>query len=110
MFQKECRDNLVYFTKLNTKEGITGKLPLTKIVGELEADYEYIGNVGTKAIFKTNKNSPNYKLVTTDLENFKENEFVDLIQGHSQHVMDWAASVSGDKLVVCYLEDVKVSS
>lgn len=109
-FSKECRDNLVYFAKLNAKEEITGKLPFTKIIKKLESDYEYIGNFETKAIFKTNKNAPNYKLISIDLENFKDDPstWSDLIPEHSQNVLDWAAPINGDKLVLCYLEDVKV--
>lgn len=60
--QKGCRDNLVYycdFEKINYK--INGKLPITEIVGRLEADYEYVTNVGTEFIFRTNKNASNYR-------------------------------------------------
>jgi prolyl oligopeptidase len=108
MPQQECRDNLVFFAKLNTAEAITGKLPLTQVVGTLEADYEYVANFGTKAIFRTNKNAPNFKLIATDLENFKENDWTELIAEHPNNVLDWASVVDGDKLVNCYIEDVKV--
>ena len=37
---KDCRDNLVYLTKLERGKKIVGKLTLTKIVDKLEADYE----------------------------------------------------------------------
>lgn len=81
---------------------------MIKIAGSSGVRYRYIGNVGTKAIFRTNKDAPNNKLVSTDLENFKENEWSDLIPEHSQNTLDWAGAVSGDKLITCYLEDVKV--
>lgn len=108
MPQQECRDNLVFFAKLNTTEGIKGKLPLTEVVGNLEADYEYVTNVGTKAVFRTNKNAPNFKLIATDFENYQENGWSELIAEHSRNVLDWATAVNKDKLVVCYIEDVKV--
>ncbi|OXU24299.1 hypothetical protein TSAR_016943 [Trichomalopsis sarcophagae] len=107
MPQQECRDNLVFFAKLNTAEGIKGKLPLTEVVGNLEADYEYVTNVGTKAVFRTNKNAPNFKLIATDFENYQENSWSELIAEHSRNVLDWATAVDKDKLVVCYIEDVK---
>lgn len=37
---KDCRDNLVFLTKLDPGSKIEGKLPLTKVVDKLEADYE----------------------------------------------------------------------
>ncbi|KAL7287872.1 hypothetical protein TKK_0017936 [Trichogramma kaykai] len=106
--QKECRDNLVFFTKIEGKE-INGKLPLTEVVGKLDADYEYIANSGTKAVFRTNKDAPNYKLIMVDLENFKENqwEWETLLPEHAHNVLDWATAVDGNKLFTCYIEDVK---
>ena len=106
MPQQECRDNLVFFAKLDDK--IKDKLPLTEVVGTLEAGYEYITNLGTKAIFRTNKGAPNFRLIAVDLENFKLNEWTEIIAEHPHNVLDWACAVDKDKLVVCYIEDVKV--
>lgn len=106
--QLECRDNMVYFSKLNPDEEITGKLKLTEIIGSLEADYDYVANVGTRAIFRTNKNAPNYKLISIDLEKFEKDNWSELIAEHPRNVLNWACAVDGDKLAVCYLEDVKV--
>lgn len=103
---KDCRDNLVFFTELKPDMNITGKLELTQVVHKLEADYEYITNDGTKAIFRTNKNAPNYKLIAIDLLNYKE-KWVDLLPEHPDNVLDWVSAVDGDKLVTCYIQDVK---
>lgn len=101
-------DNLIYFTKLDTELEITGKFSLTKVIGEFECQCDYIGNVKTKAIFKTNKDAPNFKLRTIDLENFEENGWLDLIGEDSHNVLDSVELVDGDKVVLYYLEDVKV--
>lgn len=37
---KACRDNLLYFADLEKNGPITGKIPLTPIVTEFEADYD----------------------------------------------------------------------
>ncbi|XP_014214333.1 prolyl endopeptidase [Copidosoma floridanum] len=103
----ECRDNLVFFTKLDPKKKIDGKLNLTEVVGILEADYEYVANLGTKAIFRTNKNAPNYKLIAIDLENFKENSWEEFIPEHTHNVLNWASAADKDKLVISYMEEVK---
>ena len=37
---KDCRDNLLFFADLSKTPDIAGKLQLTQIVHEFEADYE----------------------------------------------------------------------
>ncbi|XP_033228187.1 prolyl endopeptidase isoform X2 [Belonocnema kinseyi] len=104
---KDCNDNLVFFTELKPGAEIKGKLNLTPIVEKMEADYDYITNDGTKAIFRTNKNAPNYKLIAIDLLNFAEDKWTDLLPEHSHNVLDWAMAVDTDKFVVSYIQDVK---
>ncbi|EZA56288.1 prolyl endopeptidase isoform X1 [Ooceraea biroi] len=104
---KDCRDNLVYFTPLKAGMTISNNLPLTQVVDKLEADYEYVTNIGTKAVFRTNKNAPNYKLIAIDLLDYGEDKWVDLLPEHSENVLDWATAVDGDKFVACYIQDVK---
>lgn len=130
---KDCRDNLVYFTPLKPGMNISNNLPLTQVVDKLEADYEvsnkyfsfskfssnilnvvamhfqYVTNVGTKAVFRTNKNAPNYKLIAIDLLDYGQDKWVDLLPEHSENVLDWATAVDGDKFVACYIQDVKVN-
>ncbi|CAK9809691.1 Prolyl endopeptidase [Anthophora plagiata] len=104
---KDCRDNLVYFTELKPGMKMNEKLQLTQVVDKLEADYEYITNDETKAIFRTNKNAPNYKLIAIDLLDYKQEKWVDLLPEHPDNVLDWACAVDGDKFVACYIEHVK---
>jgi prolyl oligopeptidase len=88
--------------------GIRGKLDLVPIVeGAFEADYDYITNVGSLAVFQTNRNAKNFKLIQIDLEKPSEANWVDLVAEQERDVLDWAAGVAGDKLVTCYMQDVK---
>ena len=65
---QECRDNLLYFTKLNSSDDITGLFDLTQVVYKFEHDFEYITNTGSKFLFRTNRNAPNYRLVIIDFD------------------------------------------
>lgn len=69
--------------------------------------FQYITNIGTKAVFRTNKNAPNYRLIVVDLLKPKEENWETLIAEHSRDVLDWACPINNDQLVVCYIRDVK---
>ncbi|CAB3386366.1 Hypothetical predicted protein [Cloeon dipterum] len=106
--QKDCKDNMVYFAEIGSlPDGPQGLLPLTQIVHKLESDYEYVTNVGSKCIFRTNKDAPNYRLVSIDLENPSMDQWKTLVAEHPKDVLDWAILSNVDKLVVCYIHDVK---
>ncbi|KAG5320085.1 PPCE endopeptidase, partial [Acromyrmex heyeri] len=105
--RKDCRDNLVYFTPLERGKEVKNNLPLTQVVDKFEADYEYVTNIDSKAVFRTNKNAPNYKLVAIDLLDYEQHKWVDLLPEHPENVLDWAEAVNGDKFVACYIQDVK---
>ena len=81
---QDCKYNLLYFTDLQKEaageQGIQGKFTLTEIVTEFDADYDYVTNQGTKAVFHTNKNAENYRLITIDLEKPAEANWVDLVK------------------------------
>ncbi|XP_076048937.1 prolyl endopeptidase isoform X2 [Oratosquilla oratoria] len=103
--QQDCRDNLVYYAPL--PQSITEKIPLTNIIDTFEADYEYITNDGTVCIFRTNKGAPNYRLIKIDLQDPSPEKWVSLVPENEKDVLDWAACVHQNKLVVCYISDVK---
>ncbi|XP_069184824.1 prolyl endopeptidase isoform X1 [Procambarus clarkii] len=102
---QDCRDNLLYHAPL--PESITTKINLTCIIDTFEADYEYITNDGTICVFRTNKGAPNYRLVKIDLASPAPEKWETLVPEHEKNVLDWAASVHGNKLVICYICDVK---
>lgn len=103
---KGCKNNLLYFAKLEEGGDIKGVLKLQEVVGELKADYQYITNTGSKFIFKTNKDAPNYRLVAIDFADLSK-EWENLIPEHPKDVIDWAKAVNNGQLILCYLQDVK---
>lgn len=106
--QVDCQDNLLFYADLQAlPNGITGKINLTQIVFKFESDYEYITNTGSKFVIRTNKNAPRYKLICIDLDNPEEKNWSTLIPEHETNILEWAICVDHDKLVVCYMEDVK---
>ena len=58
--------------------------------------------------FKTNLNSPKYKLINIDFDKSAVENWTDLVAESDKDVLEWAACVAEDKLVLCYLHDVKV--
>ncbi|XP_067132540.1 prolyl endopeptidase [Centruroides vittatus] len=108
IIREGCKDNLLYFCDLKSlPNGITGILPLTTIVDRFEAEYEYVTNENSICTIRTNKNAPCFRLVNIDLNQPNEEMWTELIKEHSKNVLDWAACVNKDKLVICYIQDVK---
>ncbi|XP_065335727.1 prolyl endopeptidase-like [Cloeon dipterum] len=104
---KKCKNDLVFFAEIGSlPDGPQGLLPLTQIVYQLDSEYEYVTNVGSKIIFCTNKDAPNFRLVTIDLENPSMDQWRTLVAEHPKDVLDWAVLSNKDKLVVHYIHDV----
>ncbi|XP_068143473.1 LOW QUALITY PROTEIN: prolyl endopeptidase-like [Drosophila tropicalis] len=104
---KDCRDNIVYYADLKPGVGITSKLTAKKIVDKFESDYNYITNEGTIIYFRTNKDAPNYRVISIDLENSDEENWKTIVKEHEKDVLDWAKCVHENKLLLCYIRDVK---
>ena len=89
---------------------------IPRILYKIFYSLQYVTNSGSKCVFRTNWNAPNYQLVTVDIiadkpedcENRKNPwPMIPLVPEHSKNVLEWAKCVNEDKLVVCYMEDVK---
>ncbi|XP_043478008.1 prolyl endopeptidase-like [Leptopilina heterotoma] len=96
-----ARKNLLYFTEL--KENINGKFNLTQIVDAMASHFTYVGNDNTKAIFITDKNSPNKKIIAIDLLNYEEVNWTTLVSEEPDKILKKVTVVDNDKFVVQYL-------
>lgn len=106
--QETCKNEVLYYCDMQfLPEGITGPLPLKCIVDKFEAEYNYVTNEGPVITFHTDKNAPLYRLININLEQPDEAHWVDVIPEDSKNVLDWAVCVNEDKLLTCYIEDVK---
>lgn len=86
-----------------------GMLDLTPVVTKLECDYEYITNLGTKFLFRTNKDAPNYKIILIDFNDPSESAWTNLVPEHSKDVLEQCKPINGNQMILLYLRDVKVS-
>ncbi|XP_034668692.1 prolyl endopeptidase [Drosophila subobscura] len=101
------RDNMIYYANINAGEEICGPMNAHPIVDKFEADYEFITNEGSRLYFRTNKSAPNYRLVIIDVEHPQEELWKTVIPEHEKDVMEWALCAHENRLVVCYIRDVK---
>ena len=72
------------------------------------AHFKYVTNTGSVAVFRTNKNATNYRLIQIDFKQPEEANWKTLIEQNPSDCLDWATCVGGNKLVLCYIQDVKV--
>ncbi|ESP02643.1 hypothetical protein LOTGIDRAFT_199566 [Lottia gigantea] len=100
--------NRLFYVDIQTlKNGIDGKLPYVKVVDNFDAEYEYITNEGTVFTFKTNLKAPKYKLINIDFNQPEMAKWSTLVEEDEKSVLEWVGCVNQNKLVLCYLEDVK---
>lgn len=103
-------NRLFYCDLEKYKDGLqdaSGQLLYEKVVDNFDAEYEYITNEGTLFTFKTNLNAPLYKLINIDLLKPEMEHWRTLVEEDERDVLQWAACVKQNLLVLCYLHDVK---
>uniref|UniRef100_U3J5N5 Prolyl endopeptidase n=1 Tax=Anas platyrhynchos platyrhynchos TaxID=8840 RepID=U3J5N5_ANAPP len=100
-------NRLWYCDLQRESQGISGILHWVKLIDNFEAEYEYVTNEGTVFTFKTNRHSPNYRLINIDFSDPEESKWKVLIPEHERDVLEWVACVRSNFLVLCYLHDVK---
>ncbi|KAG6776638.1 hypothetical protein POTOM_020160 [Populus tomentosa] len=104
--------NKVYFCDMSAfhdgLEGFKGGnalLPFIKLIDDFDAQYQEIANDDTVFTFLTNKDAPRYKVVRVDLK--EPSSWIDVVPESENDVLESAFAVNGDKMIVCYLSDVK---
>lgn len=106
--QETCKNEMVYYCDLlSLPAGISGPLPLTCLINKFEAEYNYVTNDGRSVIFHTDKNAPLYHIVMINLDQPDEANWVEIIPEDLKNVLEWAICVDENKLLTCFIEDVK---
>jgi len=100
--------NQLWYVNLQTLDsGISSAPSWIKLIDNFDAEYEYITNERSVFTFKTNLNSPRYKLVNIDISRPNKDNWKTLVEEDDKDVLEWAECVHQTKLVVSYLRDVK---
>ncbi|KAK2494432.1 hypothetical protein MC885_017435 [Smutsia gigantea] len=100
-------NRLWYCDLQQESNGITGILKWVKLIDNFEGEYDYVTNEGTVFTFKTNRHSPNYRLINIAFTDPEEAKWKVLVPEHEKDVLEWVACVRSSFLVLCYLHDVK---
>lgn len=64
-----------------------GILKWVKLIDNFEGEYDYVTNEGTVFTFKTNRNSPNYRLINIDFMDPDESKWKVLVPEHEKDVL-----------------------
>lgn len=64
-----------------------GILKWVKLIDNFEGEYDYVTNEGTVFTFKTNRNSPNYRLINIDFTDPDESKWRVLVPEHEKDVL-----------------------
>lgn len=66
---------------------LAGILQWVKLIDNFDAEYEYVTNEGTVFTFKTNRHSPNYRLINIDFSDPEESKWKVLVPEHERDVL-----------------------
>ncbi|KAJ3681937.1 hypothetical protein LUZ60_014510 [Juncus effusus] len=104
--------NKLYYLDLSSLpsglEGFKGSnslLPFIKFIDNFDAQYHYIANDDSLFTFITNKNAPKKKLVRIDFS--QPDSWEEVVQEDEKNVLKETHAVNKDKLILCYMSDVK---
>jgi prolyl oligopeptidase len=104
----ESKNKLYYCDLQSLNYQYKGLLNMVRLIDDdFDSSYDFIANNDNIFILKTDRNSPKYKLVNVDIYKPDKGNWVTLIPEDLQDVLEWAAAVNNDNLVVCHLRDVK---
>uniref|UniRef100_A0A3Q2H0L9 Prolyl endopeptidase n=1 Tax=Equus caballus TaxID=9796 RepID=A0A3Q2H0L9_HORSE len=80
-------NRLWYCDLQQESNGITGILTWVKLIDNFEGEYDYVTNEGTVFTFKTNRDSPNYRLINIDFTDPEESKWKVLVPEHEKDVL-----------------------
>ncbi|KAL7072007.1 hypothetical protein ACQ4LE_008417 [Meloidogyne hapla] len=104
-------NNQLYYFDLTSQPKIQGKLDLLPLFDKIDGSYSDIDSDDKSALIMTNYNAPMFKIVRVKLGNQATSNQNDnwevIIEEDPKRRIDWAMAVDKNKLLVCYLEDVK---
>ncbi|EPS72019.1 hypothetical protein M569_02738, partial [Genlisea aurea] len=81
-------------------------LPFVKLVDTFDSLYRYVANDGKVFTFLTSHDAPRNKLIRLDLWK-PEDRSIEVLGEDERDVLESAAAVNGDQMLVSYLSDVK---
>jgi len=106
--QVSCGNNLVYILDLGKwiEGGRRPKPELSPIIETWEAEYKYVTSNAPYHFFRTNKDAPNFRVITIDMNNPAESSRSVILPQKKRKVLEWCAVVQ-DFLVASYLSRVQ---
>ncbi|KAF7799102.1 hypothetical protein EIP86_010332 [Pleurotus ostreatoroseus] len=100
------RKNLVWIADL--ENGISEVMQWDKVIDDFDASYNYIANNGTVFYFLTNKDAPQYKLISVDISEPPEQRHPkEVIPEDKDAQLEDICVVNNDILAVVYKRNVK---
>lgn len=106
-------NRLYYYDMEANGQSITGKLELTPLFDKSDAKYDFIDSDYEKkeALILTNYEAPMFKLVRIKLDAGpnQNSNWETVIDEDPKRKIEWVTPADGDKLLVCFLEDVKTT-
>lgn len=85
--------------------GGEGEAEIVELLAEADAAYGFIGNVGTRFYYRTNRNAPRYKVISIDIEHPNPANWKDVVRESEDLLED--VSLVGGRLVCSYLKDAR---
>jgi len=82
---------------------LAGILQWVKLIDNFEAEYEYVTNEGTVFTFKTNRHSPNYRLINIDFSDPEESKWKTLVPEHKRDVLGKSAC-QVEEFLFCFFQ------
>lgn len=92
-------NNRIYI-KRHDKPG----MPVVKVIDTPDANYGFIGNIGTRLFFQTDKNAPNGKLIEIDLDHPERNNWK-VVVGETIYPLN-NVTMAGGYFFLDYMKDV----